>query len=66
MTITGQVMADASVGTMAHIAGRVNGATEVINMIRTLPVSPQDDAIRHEIGLKQSVASTCICTGMLF
>lgn len=50
VTLTGQVMADASVGTMAHIAARVNGATEVINMIRTLPVSPQDDAIRHEIG----------------
>jgi osmotically-inducible protein OsmY len=50
VTLTGQVIADASVGTMAYIAARVNGATEVINMIRTLPDSPQDDAIRHEIG----------------
>lgn len=50
VTLTGQVMADASVRAMASIAARVNGATEVINMIRTLPVSRRDDAIRQEIG----------------
>lgn len=49
VTLTGHVMADTSVGAIADIAAHVNGVVHVINMLRTLPVSSTDDAIREAV-----------------
>jgi osmotically-inducible protein OsmY len=49
VTLTGQVIAETSVTAMADVAARAEGVIEVINMVRTLAVSLEDDAIRHEI-----------------
>ena len=47
--LRGEVMADARAQAMADIAAKVHGVVEVVNFIRTLPFSLEDDEIRYAI-----------------
>jgi osmotically-inducible protein OsmY len=59
--LRGEVMADARGRAMADIAAKVHGVVEVANFIRTLPLSLEDDDIRHEIaGRLYEDPSSCL------
>lgn len=47
--LSGWVLDGARSRALVELAARVHGVVEVMNLVRTLPVSPKDDEIRYEI-----------------